>query len=46
MSRKTEVTAGSSNVFAATGLPDAEGELYKAELTCQIGNRIKGLALT
>ena len=46
MSKKPTVTAGSGNVFADIGLPDADGELFKAELTDQIAKRIKALALT
>ena len=46
MSRKPTVTPGSRNVFADMGLPDAEGELFKAELTYQIAKQIKALALT
>ena len=46
MSKKPTVTSGSGNVFADIGLPDAEGELFKAELTYQIAKQIKVLALT
>ena len=46
MSKKTKVTESSGNVFADLGLADAEGELFKAELTYQIGKRIKALGLT
>jgi predicted XRE-type DNA-binding protein len=46
MSKKKTVTEGSGNVFADLGMPDAEGELVKAQLTFQIGKRIKALGLT
>ena len=46
MSKKTKVTESSGNVFADLGLADAEGELFKAELTYQISKRIKALGLT
>lgn len=46
MSRKPTVTAGSGNVFDDIGLPDAEGELFKAELTYQIARQIKTLGLS
>ena len=43
---KLTVTPGSGNVFADIGLPDAEGELFKAEITFHLAKRIKDLALT
>ena len=46
MSKKPAVTPGSGNVFADIGLPDADGELFKAELTYQVAKQIKALALT
>ena len=46
MSKSPTVTPGSGNVFADIGLPDAEGELFKAELTYQIAKQIRTLALT
>jgi predicted XRE-type DNA-binding protein len=46
MSKNKTVTKGSGNVFADLGLPDAEGELVKAQLTFQIAKRIKALRLT
>ena len=46
MSKRPTVTLGSGNVFADIGLPDSEGELFKAELTYQIAKQIKALALT
>ena len=46
MSKKPVVTPGSGNVFEDIGLPDAAGELFKAELTYQISRRIKALGLT
>ena len=45
MSKKPTVTPGSGNVFADVGLPDAEGELFKAELTYQIAKQIKAGAV-
>jgi predicted XRE-type DNA-binding protein len=45
-SRGKAVTESSGNVFADIGLPDAEGELVKAQLTFQIAKRIKELGLT
>ena len=44
--KKDRVTVGSGNVFADLGFPDAEDLQLKAELTCQIGKRIKALGLT
>jgi predicted XRE-type DNA-binding protein len=46
MSKHPTVTAGSDNVFADLGLPDAETELVKAQLTRQISKHITGLGLT
>ena len=46
MTKKSTVTPSSGNVFADIGLPDAEGELFKAELTYQIAKQVKALALT
>ena len=46
MSKKPTVTPCSGNVFADIGLPDAAGELFKAELTYQISKQIKALGLT
>ena len=46
MTKKSTVIASSGNVFADIGLPDADGELFKAELTYQIAKQIKALALT
>jgi predicted XRE-type DNA-binding protein len=46
MSKHPTVTAGSGNVFADIGLPDAETELVKAQLTRQISKHIAGLGLT
>ena len=46
MSKHSEVTVGSGNVFADLGLPDAEALLVKAQLTYQIAKRIKELKLT
>ena len=46
MTKKSTGTPGSGNVFADIGLPDAEGELFKAELIYQIAKQIKALALT
>jgi predicted XRE-type DNA-binding protein len=46
MSKHSTVTAGSDNVFADLGLPDAETELVKAQLTRQISKHIAGLGLT
>jgi predicted XRE-type DNA-binding protein len=46
MSKGKAVTGGSGNVFADLGMPDAEGELVKAQLTFQIAKRIKELDLT
>jgi predicted XRE-type DNA-binding protein len=45
-SRGKAVTESSGNVFADLGLPDAEAELVKAQLTFQIAKRIKELGLT
>ena len=44
--KKSTVIASSGNVFADIGLPDADRELFKAELTYQIAKQIKALALT
>jgi predicted XRE-type DNA-binding protein len=46
MSKHSTVTVGSDNVFADLGLPDAETELVKAQLTRQISKHIAGLGLT
>ncbi len=47
VSRKTErVIAGSGNVFADMGLPNADQELVKARLTLQIYSIIKERGLT
>ena len=46
MSAKAKITPGSGNVFADLGLPNASGELFKAELTYQLAKQIKALALT
>ena len=46
MRKKSTVIASSGNVFADISLPDADGELFKAELTYQIAKQIKALALT
>jgi predicted XRE-type DNA-binding protein len=46
MSKHKTVTKGSGNVFADLGMPDAEAELVKAQLTFQIAKRIKALGLT
>jgi predicted XRE-type DNA-binding protein len=46
MSEHTKVTAGTDNVFADLGLPDAAAELIKAQLTRQIAKHIKSLGLT
>jgi predicted XRE-type DNA-binding protein len=46
MSKNKTVTKGSGNVFSDLGLPDAEAELVKAQLTFQIAKRIKVLGLT
>jgi hypothetical protein len=46
MSDNDTITAGSGNVFADLGMPDAAAELVKAQLTFQIGKRIKTLGLT
>jgi predicted XRE-type DNA-binding protein len=44
--RGKAVTESSGNVFSDLGLPDAEAELVKAQLTFQIAKRIKELGLT
>lgn len=44
--RTTKVTAGSGNVFADLGLPNAEQELMKARLTLQIYRIIEARGLT
>jgi predicted XRE-type DNA-binding protein len=44
--KKDRVVVGSGNVFADLGFPDAEDLQLKAELTRQIGKRIKALGLT
>lgn len=44
--KKNTVTAGTDNVFADLGLPDAAGELVKAQLTRQLTKQIKALCLT
>ncbi len=44
--RNARVVAGSGNVFADLGFPDAEDLRLKAELTRQIGKRIKAMGLT
>ena len=46
MTKHASVTESSGNVFVDLGLPDAVGELFKAELTLQISKRIKDLDLT
>ena len=46
MSKDNTVTEGSGNVFADLGIPDAEAELVKAQLTFQVAKRIKALGLT
>ena len=46
MKKKSSVTAGSGNVFADLGLPDAAAELVKAQLTYHIGKHVKALGLT
>ena len=46
MSKDNTIVEGSGNVFADLGMPDAAAELVKAELTFQIGKRIKALGLT
>jgi predicted XRE-type DNA-binding protein len=46
MTETPTVTAGSGNVFADLGLPDAEAELLKAQLTHQLASRIAALGLT
>jgi predicted XRE-type DNA-binding protein len=46
MSKGRTVTESSGNVFADVGMPDAEGELVKAQLTFQIAKRIEALGLT
>ena len=46
MTKTAKVTESSGNVFADLGLPDAAGELFKAELALQISKRIKALKLT
>lgn len=40
------IVAGSDNVFADLGLPDAEGLLLKGKLTLQLHHRIQDLGLT
>ena len=42
----TRVTAGTGNVFADLGLPNAEQELLKAQLTLQIYRIVKQRGLT
>ena len=42
----TSVTAGSGNIFADLGIPDADTELLKAQLTLQIHTIIKQRGLT
>jgi predicted XRE-type DNA-binding protein len=42
----TTVSAGSGNVFADMGMPDAGTELVKAQLTRQLSKQIKSLGLT
>lgn len=46
MSKEDTVIEGSGNVFADLGMPDATAEFVKAQLTFQIGKRIKALGLT
>ena len=46
MTKKSTVIGSSGNVFADIGLPDTDGELFKAVLTYQIAKQIKALALT
>lgn len=42
----TQVIAGSGNVFAAIGLPDAEEMLLKADLAAELGRIIAARTLT
>ena len=44
--KRNNITAGSSNVFADLGIPNPEQELLKAELTLQIYRIIKQRKLT
>lgn len=44
--RQAKITAGSSNIFADLGLPNANQELMKARLTLQIYRIIKDRGLT
>jgi predicted XRE-type DNA-binding protein len=44
--RATKAKASSGNVFADLGLPNAEQELLKAQLTLQIYRIVKARALT
>lgn len=46
MSKHSTVKAGGDNVFADLGLPNAETELVKAQLTRQISKHITALGLT
>jgi predicted XRE-type DNA-binding protein len=43
---KTRITKGSGNIFADLGLPNAEQELLKAQLTLQIYRIVKERGLT
>jgi predicted XRE-type DNA-binding protein len=44
--KQIKVVQGSGNVFSDVGLPHAEDQQVKAELTRQLHNRIKSLGLT
>jgi predicted XRE-type DNA-binding protein len=46
MSKDETIFEGVGNVFDDLGMPDAAGELVKAQLTFQIAKRIKALGLT
>jgi predicted XRE-type DNA-binding protein len=44
--KKPPVTPSSGNVFADLGLPDADAEFVKAQLTYHVAKHIKALGLT
>ena len=46
MTEDTRIFAGSGDVFADLGLPDASAELVKAQLTRRLAKQIKALGLT
>ena len=48
MTEKTgeDVTRGTTNVYADLGLPDAEGQLLKAQLVSRLADLIEALGLT